>query len=123
MPDFPENLPETGLIHNTNSGVKFGVWMMPDNKMRGMLETFLTYMIPDENEPIWNYAQTVVMEAKNQGAPFIENHSDKANIHTWLAWQNPPGRQLHNAVMEKILNPKHPQAQIFINWFKKLYDL
>ncbi len=68
--------------------------------MGGMLETFLTYMIPDENEPIWNYAKTVVMEAKNLSAPFIENHTDKANIHTWLAWQNPPGRQLHNAVME-----------------------
>ena len=120
--DFPEYLPETGLIHTTNSGVKFGVWMMPDNKMRGMLETFLTYIIPNENE-LWNYAQTVVTEAKNQGATFIDNHTDKANIHTWLAWQNPPGRQLHNAVMERILNPKHPQAQIFINWFKKLYDL
>nr|WP_293154524.1 DUF3226 domain-containing protein [Okeania sp. SIO2C9] len=55
--------------------------------------------------------------------PFIENHTDQANIHTWLAWQNPPGRQLHNAVIERILNPKHPQAQIFINWFKTLYDL
>ena len=56
--------------------------MMPDNKMCGMLETFLTYMIPDENESIWNYAQTIVMEAKNLGAPFIKNHTDKANIHT-----------------------------------------
>ncbi len=88
-----------------------------------MLETFLTYMIPDENESIWNYAKTTVMEAQNIGASFIENNTDKANIHTWLAWQNSPDPQLHNAVMEKILNPKHPQAQIFINWFKKLYDL
>ncbi len=40
--------------------------------MRGMLETFLTYIILEENE-LWNYAQTVVMKAKNQGAPFIEN--------------------------------------------------
>ncbi len=96
---------------------------MPDNKMCGMLETFLTYMIPDENESIWNYAKTTVMEAQNIGASFIENNTDKANIHTWLAWQNSPDPQLHNAVMEKILNPKHPQAQIFINWFKKLYDL
>ncbi len=63
------------------------------------------------------------MEAKNQGAPLIENHTDKGNIHTWLAWQNPPGRQLHNAVMEKNLNPKHPCAETFVNWFKNLYDL
>lgn len=82
IPDFPDNLPEIGLIHKTNSGVKFGVWMMPDNKMGGMLETFLSYMIPDENEPIWNYAQTAVKEAKNLGSPLIENYTDKANIHT-----------------------------------------
>ncbi len=58
IPDFPENLPEIGLIHTINSGVKFGVWMMPDNKMSGMLETFLTYIIPDEKELLWNYAKT-----------------------------------------------------------------
>jgi len=26
------------------SGIKFGVWMMPDNQSRGMLETFLAYL-------------------------------------------------------------------------------
>ncbi|WP_013324587.1 DUF3226 domain-containing protein [Gloeothece verrucosa] len=127
IPDFPQDLPDTGLIHQIqeglNQGKKIGVWMMPDNRMQGMLETFLAYLIPTENEPLWTYTQTVIQEAKNLGATFIENHTDKAKIHTWLAWQNPPGRQLHNAVMERILNPNHPKSQIFINWFKTLYDL
>ncbi len=105
------------------NGIKFGVWLMPDNQMRGMLETFLAYMIPQQSEPLWQYAQEVVTEARNRGAGFIYPHVDKANIHTWLAWQNPPGRQLHNAIMEHILNPQHPNAQTFINWFKNLYDL
>nr|WP_287279345.1 MULTISPECIES: DUF3226 domain-containing protein [unclassified Okeania] len=60
LPDFPENLPEIGLIHQTSFGVKFRVWVMPDNKISGMLETFLTYIIPDEKELLWNYAQTAV---------------------------------------------------------------
>jgi len=47
---LPNTLPETGLIHLTDTQIKFGIWMMPDNKMRGMLETFLAYMIPDENQ-------------------------------------------------------------------------
>ena len=42
IPDLPETLPEEGLIHTTPNGIKFGIWMMPDNKMCGMLETFLT---------------------------------------------------------------------------------
>ncbi|MFM7603034.1 MAG: DUF3226 domain-containing protein, partial [Pseudanabaena sp.] len=38
-------------------------------------------------------------------------------------WQNPPGRQLHQAVMEKIFDPQHPNAQKFVKWFKDLYEL
>ncbi|MEA5470330.1 DUF3226 domain-containing protein [Spirulina sp. 06S082] len=123
MSDFPEELPETGLIHTAPNGVKFGVWIMPDNQNRGMLETFLAYLIPDRSEPIWDYAKEATQEAKKRGAPFIEPHTDKANIHTWLAWQNEPGNQLHTAIMAKIFEPTHPKAQIFVNWFKTLYDL
>lgn len=122
IPNLPDQIPQTGLILSTN-GIKFGVWIMPDNLMRGMLETFLSYMIPDESEPLWKYSQEVVAEAKRKGALFIDSHIDKAYIYTWLAWQNPPGRQLHNAILEQILNPQHPKAQTFVNWFKTLYDL
>jgi hypothetical protein len=71
----------------------------------------------------WQYAQEVVAEAKNRGALFIDSHIDKAYIYTWLAWQKPPGRQLHNAIEEEILNPQHPKAKTFVTWFKTLYDL
>ncbi|WP_228036432.1 DUF3226 domain-containing protein [Dolichospermum flos-aquae] len=80
-------------------------------------------MIKDESDPLWQYAQEVVTEAKTKGAKFIDEHIDKAYIYSWLAWQKPPGRQLHNAIQEEILNPQHPKAQIFVKWFKDLYDL
>ena len=95
----------------------------PDNKMQGMLETFLAYLIDEGSQEIWQFAQNATMEAKVQGAVFQDTHSDKANIYTWLAWQNPPGRQLHQAVIEHILNPNHANAQKFVAWFKNLYDL
>lgn len=123
IPDIPEALPETGLIHIAPNNVRFGIWIMPDNKMRGMLETFLAHMIPDINESIWQFAREAATEAKIRGAVFTDAHCDKANIYTWLAWQNPPGRQLHQAIMERILNPSHPNAQNFVSWFKTLYDL
>jgi hypothetical protein len=44
-----------------------------------------------------------VTEAKTKGAKFIDEHIDKAYIYSWLAWQKPPGRQLHNAIQEEIL--------------------
>ena len=121
--NLPLCLPKTGLIWNAPNGIKFGIWMMPDNNMRGMLETFLAYMIPNETELLWQFAQESVKEAKTKGANFTEFQIDKANIYTWLAWQNPSGRQLHQAVMEKILDPKHPRAEKFVNWFKDLYEL
>lgn len=125
--DLPDRIPEIGLIHNTvkdnEKPVKFGVWIMPDNINRGMLETFLAYLIPNESSILWQYAQQTVIEAKSQEASYKPTHLDKANIYTWLAWQNPPGRQLHNAVMEKILNPQHPKVQIFMKWFQDLYNL
>ena len=123
IPSIPTDLPEAGLIHTAPNNVKFGIWMMPDNKMCGMLETFLAYMIPDISESLWQFAVEVTKESKNRGGAFTDAHYDKANIYSWLAWQNPPGRQLHQAIMERILNPQHPNAQQFVNWFKNLYNL
>jgi hypothetical protein len=123
VPDLPETLPKEGLIHTTPNNIRFGIWIMPDNKMHGMLETFLTYMIPLGNELLWQFAQQTAKEAKSKGAMFSDPHVDKANIYTWLAWQHPPGRQLHQAITERILDPKHPQAGRFVTWFRTLYGL
>ena len=123
IPDIPEILPEDGLIHTTSKGIKFGIWIMPDNKTEGMLETFLAYLISSEKEELWQFAQRVTQEAKSKDAPFKDSHCDKANIYTWLAWQNPPGRQLHQSITERILKPDHPNAEKFVTWFKTLYDL
>ena len=119
MPEFPKKFPSTGLIREIN-GIKFGVWIMPDNQQEGMLETFLSFMVEDKNETIWQYAQGVVKEAKNKGAAFKDSHFDKANIYTFLAWQDEPGRQLHQAIKERILNPSHPKADVYFNCFKAL---
>ncbi|MEA5532647.1 DUF3226 domain-containing protein [Crocosphaera sp. XPORK-15E] len=124
--DIPQELPDTGLVHSfthNSKDLKFGVWMMPDNKIRGMLETFLEYLIPDTNNYLWDYSKEVVQEAKIKNAPFKDSYTDKAYIYTWLAWQKTPGRQLHDAIKQKFLVPTNPKAQIFVNWFKSLYDL
>ncbi|MBD2386275.1 DUF3226 domain-containing protein [Cylindrospermum sp. FACHB-282] len=120
--NLPEQIPETGLIISTD-GKKFGVWIMPDNIIQGMLETFLGYMIPEQGEYIWQYAQEVAREAKKKGATFKDSYLDKAEIYTWLAWQDEPGRQIHQAIKYNILNPQNPKVQGFITWFKTLYDL
>ncbi|MBP0015818.1 MAG: hypothetical protein J7545_08395 [Roseofilum sp. SBFL] len=121
--DIPEQLPASGLIHITPENIRFGIWIMPDNQTQGMLETFLKYLVPDKSQTLWEYAQEVAQAAKKKEATFKSSHVDKANIYTWLAWQDPPGRQLHDAVKQKILDPNHPKAQDFVKWFKALYQL
>lgn len=124
FPGLPDKIPEKGLIHYNDSGLKLGVWIMPDNRTSGMLETFLTYLVPDHQiDSVWKHAKASLETAMKLKAPCKKHHEDKARVHTWLAWQNPPGRQLHNAVMEKIFASSHPKAQPFVQWFKDLYDV
>jgi hypothetical protein len=120
---MPDELPMDGLIVETDDRIRVGIWIMPDNKLPGMLETFLGYLLPDDTSALWKFAKSTIGTAKARGAPFTEAHRDKAQIYSWLAWQKPPGLQLHIAIKERILDPKHPEAQKFVNWFRQLYQL
>jgi hypothetical protein len=120
---IPDELPVEGLIIEANNGVRVGIWMMPDNQLPGMLETFLGYLLPTDTSSLWALAEETIEKAKVQGAPFTEYHRDKAQIYSWLAWQKPPGRQLHQAIKQRILDPQHPEAQRFVSWFRQLYQL
>jgi len=123
FPELSEDLPPEGLIHESNTGLKLGAWLMPDNRSHGMMETFLTYLVPDKSHPVLKYAECARDKAKVLGAPYRDVHADKAKIYTWLAWQDPPGRPLHNAVMERLLDPCSPHAAAFVRWFRSLFGL
>jgi hypothetical protein len=96
---------------------------MPDNVSGGMLETLVQRLVPSGQSPLLTYARQAVAEARQRNAPFKEAHLAKAEIHTWLAWQNPPGRQLHEAVRDRVLDCSGPLAQPFLTWFMTLYRL
>ena len=123
FPELPDDVPATGLIHENESGLKLGVWLMPDNRSHGMMETFLTYLVPDNNNPVLRYAESARDEARTLGAPYKDVQADKAKIYTWLAWQDPPGRPLHNAVMERLLDPRSVHAAAFVGWFRSLFGI
>lgn len=121
--DFPDHLPAEGLIHQSASGLRVGVWIMPDNQSVGMLETFLREMVPADQAPLWAFAQRARAEAKSHGATYSEVHRDKADIHTHLAWLDPPGQQLHTAMYRKALDARTPLGLRFARWFVGLFGL
>lgn len=121
-PDLPNDPHIGGWItpSTVDGGPRFGVWMMPDNQSRGYLETFLDVLVPDQ--PLWSYADEVVTAALAHGARFdATRRRDKAKIHSWLAWQEEPGKQLHEAVAHRTLEPTSPNAAPFVDWFRRLF--
>jgi hypothetical protein len=123
--DFGVQLPEQpvaeGFQTTVGNDIRFGVWMMPDNIRRGMLETFLAELIRAEHQALYDFAREMVDEARKRGAPFRPVHTDKARIHTWLAWQHSPGPQLHEAVKFNFLDSSSARADQFVNWFRSVF--
>jgi len=54
---------------------------------------------------------------------FHESAESKAVIHTWLAWQEKPGRPLGTAITARYLDPNVPQVDVLVSWLKKLFLL
>jgi hypothetical protein len=121
---IPTDLPPQGLVIENDEDLRFGVWLMPNCSSQGMIETFLALFIDNPASRLWAFVEAHCKEAKiKYNAPYSDSHLDKALIHAWLALQDPPGQQLHSAIIQNILKPNSPQAQPFVNWFRNLYQV
>lgn len=124
FPGIPDLCPESGLIWQNAQGRRLGVWLMPDNRQRGMLEAFLQFLIPTDAASLWQFSSDVARDARSaHGAPYREVHVDKARIHTWLAWQDPPGQIFGDAIKDRCLQPNTPLARQFMDWIWRLFEL
>lgn len=123
FPTLPEELPRDGLVSENDEHKWLGVWIMPDNSSEGCLETFLKYMVPNQSQSVWEHAIESVTAARAKGAPCRDGHTEKANLYTWLAWQDPPVQSPGIALTKKILDPHSPSAGPFVKWFRELYKL
>ncbi len=99
---------------------RIGVWMMPDNSNKGMLETFLESMnSPDD--PLWKYSAEANKQALSHGSKVVPARSSKARVHTFLAWQEEPGKPLGQAVNAKMFDANGELATRFVAWFHRLF--
>lgn len=120
---LPDRIPVEGLSVVHAGGPRLGIWIMPDNQFTGTLEDFLVQLIPEESRDLYELAQGCVAESQSRGAAFRDVHTRKAELHTWLAWQDPPGARLHEAVDQKALDPSRPESRLFVNWFRSLFQV
>lgn len=95
---------------------------MPNNENEGMLEHFVSDLIPVNNF-LWQKAQADVVAIPEAHRLFIPVHLRKAEIHTWLAWQETPGRPMGIGVTAGWFDHQSPLAQLFITWIKTLFKI
>jgi len=88
FPQLPKEMPPDGLITENEDDKRLGLWIMPDNASEGALETFLRFLIPESSPALWELATGSVTAARELGASCRECHIEKANLYTWLAWQD-----------------------------------
>lgn len=100
-----------------------GVWIMPDNRSNGYLEHFLSQLI-DAESLLWRHAdQTVADLSRRHFCRFHASKHPKALLHTWLAWQESPGRPFGTAMQAGYLDATSSAAQPFLSWMKNTFQL
>lgn len=95
----------------------FGAWIMPNNQVPGMLEDFLRQLVPAD-DPLLRYAEQAIKSLPVQH--FRDAHRPKALMHTWLAWQEEPGKPYGQAIKARYLDSDTPQGQAFTVWLRTL---
>ncbi|MCC6131986.1 MAG: hypothetical protein IT186_18850 [Acidobacteria bacterium] len=99
---------------------RVGVWLMPDNKTLGILEDFLRFLVP-AGTPLFERVEESVNGIPQEERRFAEKDKPKAVIHTWLAWQEDPGKPLGTAITFRYLDTSVPEADVLVTWLRRLF--
>ena len=118
--DIPVHLPKEGLI-TENETQKIGVWIMPNNNENGMLEDFITFLVPDDDLLLPVVKTTLDnLESVNLNK-YPKKNKSKATIHSWLAWQEEPGIPMGLSITKRYLSTDEQTCCRLINWLNKLF--
>lgn len=107
---------------------KFGLWFWPDNERAGDLETLLEELIGEDQG--FELSKTTVNQVLEHKLSLLkEKNSRKAQIYTWLGFQEEPGRPIGLAVKNKYFNLfqsdgktlKNETLILFKSWLQRLY--
>ncbi len=121
--EAPDAIPRKGFVGDAQAyRARVGVWLMPDNQREGTLENFLRDLV-EEEDPLLPYAEESVKHAKKLGAGFADSDADKALLHTWLAWQEEPGRPYGTAIRARYFRHDSAAARDFVAWFRTVFNV
>jgi hypothetical protein len=119
----PQNPTSEGTVLDPPGGTllpRVGIWIMPDNQTKGILEDFLRFLVP-EGSRLFDHVKSSVTAIPEGEKRFGQLAEPKAIIHTWLAWQEEPGKPLGQAITARYLDPGVAQVDILVSWLNRLF--
>lgn len=121
---LPKILPVDGLICKPDDEEQLivGVWIMPDNRLNGMMEDFVTCMVPEEDMLLKEVDIVLKRLEDNKLNRYKLVHHAKARMHTWLAWQDEPGMPMGTAITKRVLSTDGELCTRFVEWLCRLFD-
>lgn len=121
--DCPDAPPRDGLVLDARPRrPRVGVWLMPNNDAEGMMEHFLLHLAsPDD--PLLPLARDAVGRLPSELRRFKESYRVKAELHTWLAWQQEPGTRPGLALTRRYLSHDRPMGDALARWVRQLFQL
>lgn len=123
-PYLPQKHDKNGTVIKTPY-LTIGIWMMPDNEKEGYLEHFFEELL-HKNDEFWQLATQItegfVKDGKNR---FKLIAKQKADVHTWLAWQKEPESPMGFSLNQnkEYFDLNAPIALKFKNWWKNTFEL
>lgn len=122
--DAPDAPAPEGTIVDAPEGTllpRLGVWVMPDNRTDGILENFLRFLVPQPSV-LLDHVENSVADIPDRERRFrLPEDKPKAVIHTWLAWQQEPGKPFGTAITERFLDPNVAEARVIASWLRRLF--
>ena len=117
IPESPD--PSGTVIEQGGSLPRVGIWVMPDNKSPGDLETFAIAMVPEEDE-VWPLARTYIDGVPEDRSERFSDRVDRATLYAWIATGKKPP-YLGLAVKNDELDWQAPNCHAFIAWLERLF--
>jgi len=99
---------------------RVGFWIMPDNRINGILEDFLQFLVP-VGSLLFEHVILSIEGIPENEIKFTLVNKPKVIMHTWLAWQSDPGRPFGTAIKAKFLDPDVPQVGVLVDWLNRLF--
>lgn len=120
--NVPDELPLTGLVLKNDSNIKVGVWIMPNNNLNGMLEDFISFLVPKDDKLLPIVNSTLEDIERKELNKYASIHKSKAVIHSWLAWQEDPGTPMGLGITKRYLTTDEATCSLLIKWVDELFN-